>query len=294
MSVALAALVAFLMAPLLARVARRTGWIDHREGQEHRKPRTAPVPPIGGAAILLAGLVGGLLGDGPSPWPALLAALALGSLDDRLRGGLTPAAKLFGQALVSALLAWWAPAVGRDPVWVFALAMVAMNAVNTWDNADGAAGGLALVALACSPLGGAVAGFLPWNLARRPAEDVPYAYLGDAGSHLIGVAIAATPGAGWVLVLPLLDLARLVWVRTRSGSRPWRGDRRHLAHRLQGTGLGPVRIAGLLTLLAAAPLAGHRFLGAPGTWIGAGLTLVGFLMALRCAPDPCPSEGTSR
>ena len=167
---------------------------------------------------------------------------------------------------------------------MFLLALVAMNAVNTWDNADGAAGGLTLVALPAGPLGAAAAGFLPWNLWRR--GGAPIAYLGDAGSHLVGVAIAARPEAIGVLLLPLLDLARLSVVRVAAGSRPWIGDRRHLAHRFEAAGVPGVGVAALLAGLAGAPV----WLG----WPGAALTAVGFVVCVALTPGPCPPEPASR
>lgn len=284
MSWLIALLVAGVATPVLAAVAPGLGWIDRREGQEARKPREVPVPLVGGAALLLA-LVAATLAGGPAwPWPALLGAFALGWVDDRATGGLSPARKLLGQAGVAALLALLSPQVGSGPVPVFLLALVAMNAINTWDNADGAVGGLTLVALPTGPLGAAAAGFLPWNLGRRGGG--PTAYLGDAGSHLVGVAIAARPEAAGVLLLPLLDLARLSVVRLAAGSRPWIGDRRHLAHRLEAAGVPAVGVAALLAGLAGAPV----WLG----WPGAALTGVGLVVCIVLTPSPCPPEPTSR
>jgi UDP-GlcNAc:undecaprenyl-phosphate GlcNAc-1-phosphate transferase len=277
-------LVALAATPALAHFARARGWVDRRDGLEERKPREAPVPLVGGAALLLALLAATLVGGPAWPWPALLAAFTLGTIDDRVSGGLSPVRKLGGQVVVAALLAFLSPAVGRDSTWVFVLAMVAMNAVNTWDNADGAAGGLALVALPLGPVGGAAAGFLPWNLGRR--GGVPVAYLGDAGSHLAAVALVARPGAEWVLLLPLMDLGRLSVVRLRAGSRPWIGDRRHLAHRLEAAGLASWTIAALLAVLAGVPV----WLGCPGAL----LTMAGFVACVLLTPGPCPHVRPSR
>ncbi len=297
MSWFVAFLVCLVATPLLAGLAATVGWIDRREGSEERKPRTEPVATTGGAAIL-AGLLASTLVGGPAlPWPALLAAFVLGTLDDRLHRGLSPAVKLVGQAVAAGLLVLSTPVVGWSPAATVGLAVVAMNAVNTWDNADGAAGGLALVGLGSHPLAGAALGFLPWNLARRPGRAVPFAYLGDAGSHLVGILCAFVPGAAWVLVLPLLDLGRLSVVRLARGSRPWIGDRRHLAHRLEARGLRPGTVATILALLAAAPVWGWFLGGGAGALLGSALTSVGFGLALRhtpCTGDPCSAGGRSR
>ena len=88
---------------------------------------------------------------------------------------------------------------------LFALgAVVATNAVNTFDNADGAAGMLvALAALASDPIAAAaLVPFLVLNLWRRGDGEVA-AYLGDSGSHLLGLWVLITPAAWPVLVLPL-------------------------------------------------------------------------------------------
>ncbi len=160
--------------------------------------------------------------------------------------------------------------------------MVAQNAANTFDNADGALASLAALALRSPPIVlGALLGFLPANLLfRRGAERVPLAYLGDAGSHLLGILWAATPAAWPALLLPVLDLARLARVRVREGSVPWRGDRRHLAHRLAASGLAPLPVAAVLAAIAAPSALGTGSTSA--VLAGAAGTIVLFALALHC------------
>jgi len=288
--------VAAAATPILARHALTSGWIDRREGAEERKPRRSPVPLVGGAALALALAAWDLSGGSGLPWPALLGALALGGVDDLVPGGLAPRHKLWGQAVVALLLALFPGAAGVagffDHAALFILAIVAMNAVNTFDNADGAATTLCLAAL--WPHGGARAallGFLPFNLFVRRrgtgGERPPVAMLGDSGSHLLGVMVAATPGAEPLLLVPLLDLGRLALVRERLGRRPWEGDRRHLAHRFEALGLGPVAVAGcLLGLLLPTWLAARIGAGSFMVPLGALVTLALFLVALQVTPDP--------
>jgi UDP-N-acetylmuramyl pentapeptide phosphotransferase/UDP-N-acetylglucosamine-1-phosphate transferase len=190
----------------------------------------------------------------------------------------------------------------------------AANAWNTFDNADGVATGLGAIGLASGGAAGAGAalGFLPWNLARprsapgaaappRPPSvgstgaecagrtpipappegrrQAPVAYLGDSGSHLLGMLLLLTPGAWPVFLLPAADLARLSVVRLRRGRAPWQGDRRHLAHRLEKAGLGRLGVLAVLLGLGAIPLA----------WRGAGGLLAGlaaFALAVALTPDP--------
>jgi UDP-GlcNAc:undecaprenyl-phosphate/decaprenyl-phosphate GlcNAc-1-phosphate transferase len=202
---------------------------------------------------------------------ALLAAFATGFVDDRAARGLGPIAKLCGQALAALLLAHGlrdapdAAALGAHAstatdasmlaaasigaqILCALCAIVAMNAANTFDNADGALAGIATLGLAAvSPLAGATAVFWPFNLwLRRRASDTPLAYLGDSGSHLLGLVLFATPVGRAALVVPFLDIVRVVFERWRAGAPIWHGDRRHLAHRLQDAGRGRTSVVALL------------------------------------------------
>jgi UDP-GlcNAc:undecaprenyl-phosphate GlcNAc-1-phosphate transferase len=324
-SAAVAAAVAAVATYVLARQAVERGWIDRRDGAEERKPRTAPVPLVGGAALLAGLLAWDLSGGGSLPWVALLAAFLLGLVDDIVPGGLGAATKLKGQCVVGGLLMLFPAGSGVeagsgvagliDHLALAIVAVVAMNAVNTFDNADGAASVLGLAALWPVPgARGALLGFLPFNLLLRgsgfglvrrglllrdagPAAALPpKAMLGDSGSHVLGVLLAATPGAEPLLLLPLLDLGRLSLVRRARGRKPWEGDRRHLAHRLELMGLGPLAVAGCLAGLLLPTWLGAR-IGA-----GSGLVVVGMLLTAALyflvvyltpdpdAPTPDPEE----
>jgi UDP-GlcNAc:undecaprenyl-phosphate GlcNAc-1-phosphate transferase len=168
-------------------------------------------------------------------------------------------------------------------------AVLAQNALNTFDNADGAATSLAALGLCLpAPLFAApLLAFLPFNLRRRGS---PSAYLGDAGSHLVGMLVLLTPAAWPVLALPLLDLSRLSVVRLRRGQMPWVGDRRHLAHRLAALGLGPLAVVRVLLGLALpAVLTGWvSRTGAPGPAVALGVLATGLLFrrAVRATPEP--------
>lgn len=284
---------ALLATPALAWAAHRAAWIDRRDGEEAlRKPRTAPVPLVGGAVLVLALAVAEALGGAPPgmPWPALAGAFLLGLADDIRPGGLRPGTKLLGQCAVG-LLFVLAPGFEGDlaqRALGLLLAVVAMNAMNTYDNADGAAVALGLLAFApVAALRSALLGFLPFNLPWRRGAP-PAAYLGDSGSHLLGVLVAWHPGARLALLLPLLDLGRLVLVRRRRGQAPWTGDRSHLAHRLQAAGLAPVAVALALVLLALPPFLGRgrTLAGVDGTWVGALVTAVLFALAVRWTSEP--------
>ncbi|MDE0913628.1 MAG: hypothetical protein OSB57_00450 [Planctomycetota bacterium] len=244
-----ALLVTLVATPILARAALAFGFVDSREsGLALRKPRENPVPPVGGIAVLL-GLVGAALcGEAHLPWAALLAAFGLGLVDDLRPGGLSPLVKFAGQCVVGCVLGW-SLGDGAESIAALSLvAVVAMNAANTFDCADGACGTLGVVGLAGRSVAApALLGFLPWNVFfRRGSERVPIAYLGDSGSHLVGVLLAGCPEAWGILLLPLLDLGRLSLVRIKQGRRPWDGDRLHLAHALERRGLSNLGVLGLL------------------------------------------------
>lgn len=264
---------------LLAATARPLGWVDRREGLEYRKPDRPPVPLVGGAAILFALFVGAWqftdLGRDALPWGALVAAFALGLVDDLLPGGLAPRSKFVGQVLVGALFAYhpgaaFASAGFVESIGLGLLAVAAMNIVNAYDHADGLAGGATTLALLCGApaLAGSVLGYLLFNTVLRqphvtrpvlggppPVSRAPKAMLGDSGSHLLGVLIVSFPCSIWFLVVPALDLGRVAAQRVRRGEPFWRGDRTHIGHRLTAIGLSPNTVALVAALAVAPPLA---------------------------------------
>ncbi|MBI5362196.1 MAG: undecaprenyl/decaprenyl-phosphate alpha-N-acetylglucosaminyl 1-phosphate transferase [Planctomycetes bacterium] len=300
-----------LVTALLVWGLRSTPIVDDGSDAPERKTQRVPVPLVGGLALFIALVMTAVqeidadvlwLGGAHrvSVWSAyaLLGSVLVGLTDDVAKSGLRPGVKFAAQLVLALLCARHAvEARGSDALvdggTTFALVLLAMNAFNTFDNADGCATSLAALGLgAVAPmLAAPLLGFLPFNLwLRRKAPDgstTPLAYLGDAGSHLLGVLVALVPGAWPVLALPLLDLARLSVVRWRRGSRPWIGDRRHLAHRLQAAGLRPTTVVLALLAVAAPSVLGGAFADR-AAWVlpaGLGATLLLFLGALRVTPD---------
>jgi UDP-GlcNAc:undecaprenyl-phosphate GlcNAc-1-phosphate transferase len=128
-----------------------------------------------------------------------------------------------------------------------------------------------LVAMLALAIGGALAGFLPYNFPRASS------FLGDAGSHLVGFLLAvvailphfysatspnrlAVISPLLVLGVPLLDLAWVVIIRWRLGKPFWIGDNNHLSHRLNRSGFSRPRAVMLLWLLGLV-------LGAVAWWL---------------------------
>ncbi len=158
--------------------------------------------------------------------------------------------------------------------------VLAINAVNLLDGMDGflgtvgvvACGALAAMAFAGGnefvgwvsvAMAGALVGFLRFNL---PPASV---YLGDAGSHLVGLVVGACAlmaslkgptvaiiAPAVLLVLPVLDTTAAVVRRKLTGRGLAQADRGHLHHVLQRNGLTPRRILVLVACLGGIAGAG--------------------------------------
>jgi len=259
-------------------------------------PRLGGVAMLLGMAVALAlasrmPFLAGVF-DTRTAW-AILAGAALvcllGAADDIWE--LDWVTKLTGQILAAGLMAWqgevqlYAVPIGADLtigssglslIATVLVVVVAINAVNFVDGLDGLAAGLIaiggtgffaytylltqetsqtdysnLASMVLAALVGACLGFLPHNF--HPARI----FMGDSGSMLIGLTIAAAaivvtgqveqvdvttrqqlpaflpillPVA--VLMLPLLDMALAVIRRVVTGKSPFHPDRLHLHHRL--------------------------------------------------------------
>jgi UDP-N-acetylmuramyl pentapeptide phosphotransferase/UDP-N-acetylglucosamine-1-phosphate transferase len=269
---AAAVLVAPVTTPVTIRAAHRWGVLD-RPGA--LKPHTAPVAYLGGVAVF-AGIVVGLSVHGSTaPFRAVLPlsmALVLGLLDDVADLPVVP--RLAGEAVTGAAAAW---AVGGDSVVgyavVGALCVVMINAVNFVDGIDGLAaatcalGGVGLLlvseptwAVLAAAMSGAAAGFLAYN--RPPARI----YLGDAGSYLLGTALAVLAGAygrgdatvadGIVilacLALPLAEILSTVLRRLVARRPLFTGDRDHIYDRMVQRGMSPAAVTASLAAVQAA------------------------------------------
>jgi UDP-GlcNAc:undecaprenyl-phosphate GlcNAc-1-phosphate transferase len=214
-----------------------------------------------------------------------VAIMFLGWLDDRHE--LKPLPKFTGQFLVALLVAIACKRITlfvHSELFSYAITILwlltVINAFNFMDNMDGlcagtgaigafvfaliaATNGEYLVALTGFLMCGALVGFLPWNF---PAAR---AFLGDAGSHLVGYLLAVmailphfytrqnprplavlTPLL--VLAVPLLDLAQVSLFRTLNKKPFWIGDTNHLSHWFVRAGFGRTRAVLLLWLATAA------------------------------------------
>lgn len=298
-----------LFAWLALRLATRLGFgpSDDPGDAPERKLQVHPVPTLGGPVLFAVGVLyfalarffgvgivdpGTSLLTSPHVGGALVGAFLVGLFDDLRGGGLDAGPKVLLQLVAS--LPLYSIAGGVEGVALVLAGVLAMNAINTFDNADGAVTGLLAAGLApLSPsLGLGLLMLLPANLGRAPLgarpgspERRPAAlYLGDSGSHMLGMLLLFLPGAWLLLYLPLLDLVRVAWLRLRAGQPAWVGDRRHLAHRLEACGLPPWLVVVVVVVIAAPALfvgsSGLLFENPPATAVGLGATLLFFILAV--------------
>ncbi len=221
---ALAALVVtLLVTPLVIRLARRLGALDH---PGPRRIHARPVPTMGGLALAVAVLGvawAARLLPGPAQMLELrpllgltlaaLPILALGMVDDAR--GVGPWAKLAVQtvaALVLVSFGYGVPLVTSpfggavatgvlDAPLTVAWVLIVINAINLIDGLDGLASGAVLIAsmslwwvarthgdfyvmFVCSLTAGATLGFLRHNFP--PAR----VFMGDTGSQFLGLVLA--------------------------------------------------------------------------------------------------------
>lgn len=265
MALIVAFAVAAALTPAVAALAHRIGVVD-RPGplKVHRRP----VAYLGGVAVL-AGAAAVLAPARPLLLVPLVLACLLGLADDV--GDLSPRLRLGAEFGIGAATAAVVPVRGPLGAAVTVVAVVALlNAVNLLDGLDALASGVATVSalgfavvldgdgrVAALALAGALAGFLVWN--RPPARI----YLGDAGSYLVGTALAlllaaalapgrpVASGAAALLAVavPVADTAVAVVRRFRAGRPLLLGDRGHVYDQLVDGGATPVRAT--LTCIAA-------------------------------------------
>ena len=228
---------------------------------------------LGRRATQLAAIVAGALG-----------MVVLGWLDDKheLKAG----PKFFGQFLIALLVAAAGVRITLFiPSLLFSYAVTVLwmltliNAFNFMDNMNGLCSGLGAVAAFFFALSAAVQdqylvttlaliglgsflGFLPHNFPKASA------FLGDAGSHLVGYLMAvlailphfyseqnpsklAVLSPLLILAVPLGDMAWVVLLRTRMGKPFWIGDTNHLSHRLTRRGFSKSTAVLVIWLMAA-------------------------------------------
>lgn len=292
--------LSFLLVMVLRKAALLVGLVDM---PGDRKQHHGAVPLTGGLAVFLALLVSYPFWTTHSAFDFWLLfgmglLLGLGVWDDYY--GVEARHKAWLQAIFVAILVVGGglrltslgevapgtelalPGLGGYVFTVLAV-FALINAVNMLDGMDGLAAGYSVGALiwltgfaaaAGLPhltelplwLIGALAAFLVFNM-RNPWRRQAAIFLGDAGSLMIGAALAllairvaesqsALPPIvfAWLFALPVYDAAHLFVRRLCTKRHPFCADREHLHHVLECTGLPHHQVVYLL--VAAGFLAG--------------------------------------
>jgi UDP-GlcNAc:undecaprenyl-phosphate GlcNAc-1-phosphate transferase len=205
MSFVIAALTAFVLTGLSRPLGLAVHLVD-RPAPGALKVHAEPIPYTGGIAVIGSALLASAASGAGIPasiQASALALLLLGVVDDARP--LPPVVRLVLQAGAGTMLAWALPLEVRGVGWMVLAVLVVLataNAVNLVDGQDGLAGGVGLTAalglaailagdgaatgeLAALALGGALLGFLPWNLMRAKV------FLGNGGAYALGGCLAA-------------------------------------------------------------------------------------------------------
>ena len=291
--------VALVATPVTAAIATRVGMVD-RPGP--LKVHDRPVPYLGGAAVLLA-IAGPVAGAHPYALIPLAMAFVVGLIDDL--GDLNPLARI-GVEIGIGLAAAFVPANHGLPRVLLAIVVVVLllNATNLLDGLDGLATSVGIVsalgfAIALRgtsrvlplALGGALIGFLFWN--RPPAR----VYLGDAGSYLIGTALAISMldalqrptaiavGATLFVGVAAADTAVAILRRLRARRPLLRGDRGHVYDQLVDRGWTAIAAVGALTAAQAGLTAAGVAIGglSEGTAIAASAAVIALVGGVAIA-----------
>jgi UDP-GlcNAc:undecaprenyl-phosphate GlcNAc-1-phosphate transferase len=281
--------------PVAIRVAARLNFYDKPSGY---KGHSAPTPYLGGAPVVIAfvAVLAILTSDWQRTLPVaggVIALWGLGTLDDKR--SVSPLVRVLAESLLATVLyaagdGWklgGGDALGLIVTILWVVAVV--NALNLFDNMDGAASSIALVisagvavtgavqgdvwlAVAAAGLCGACLGFLPHNLAK-PARI----FLGDGGSMPLGFAVASlvmlaagNTGPAWqalamgllLVGVPALDTCLVIVSRTRRGVSILTAGRDHLTHRtlqrLRTTRAVAVALGSVQAILATLALLASR------------------------------------
>ena len=162
----------------------------------------------------------------------------------------------------------------------FFVMILIINAFNLIDGVDGLSGSLAIVsfivlgtwfflnksyeiAIICASMTGSLGAFLLFNIWAKRRK----VFLGDTGALFIGYLLAifiisfcemnTSPNtimpiksapviAFTILIVPLLDTARIFLIRTLQGRSPFSADKNHIHHYLLDLGLNHIQVTAIL------------------------------------------------
>ena len=251
-------------------IAVRCGWVSR---PVHDRWGRRAIARLGGVAMYAAFLLSTLFWMPlDKPVVGLLIGstmvFALGLADDIKR--MSPYTKLIGQLVIGTVVVvcgiqinivqWEWVAIPATVLWF----VLVMNAFNLLDNMDGLASGTGAIAAGFCAIHAALSG--QWPVASLAAIvcgssigflafNFPPAkiYMGDSGSHLLGLSLAALALMGtWqhstqllsvlafpalVLAVPIFDTCFVTLQRLLNRQHPFVGGTDHVSHRLAILGL---------------------------------------------------------
>jgi UDP-GlcNAc:undecaprenyl-phosphate GlcNAc-1-phosphate transferase len=264
--------VTMALIPVLMRSAGRMHVLDEpgaRKVHAQPMPRVGGIAMVVGVVIALVFWLPSLDGRMRAWLAGAAIVFAFGVWDDRAT--LAPVVKLLGQLLAIGCVVFLGDlSIGTFtlterhvlPAWfavpfTFVFLLGATNAVNLADGLDGLAGGTTLlscvalavlgltygvapVAVTAVAVAGSILGFLRFN--TYPAR----VFMGDGGSQFLGYTVAtlalmltqdatvplSTALPLMLLGLPAVDTLMVMAQRWHAGSPLFRGDRRHVHHKL--------------------------------------------------------------
>ncbi len=168
-----------------------------------------------------------------------------------------------------------------SPIVTILAVIGAINAFNMVDGIDGLLGGLAIVTFAalavllkvdsqhglaylCVVFIAAIVPYILMNLGILGRERK--VFMGDAGSMMIGFTViwlllgaSQEPSetlmrpttALWLIAIPLMDMAAIMFRRIRRGDSPFKPDREHLHHIFQRLGFTSRQTLAIICLIAS-------------------------------------------
>ncbi len=267
---ATALVVSLALTPLVRLIAVRCGWVSR---PVHDRWGRRAIARLGGVAMYAAFLLSTLFWMPlDKPVVGLLIGstmvFGLGLADDIKR--MSPYTKLIGQLVIGTVVVvcgiqinivqWEWVAIPATVLWF----VLVMNAFNLLDNMDGLASGTGAIAAGFCAIHAAMSG--QWAVASLAAIvcgssvgflafNFPPAkiYMGDSGSHLLGLSLAALALMGtWqhstqllsvlafpalVLAVPIFDTCFVTLQRLLNRQHPFVGGTDHVSHRLAILGL---------------------------------------------------------
>ena len=284
-------LLTSVLTPLVIRCAKACNCLDAPGGRRlHRNP-TPRWGGVAFFAGVLPFLVGGNSDGGLTWYLlACLLLVGMGAFDDLKElgwkakaAGITTAATMviFGGKLVIHHVGSYGP-LGRVELGGLSIPFTYLclvgitNAINLLDGLNGLAGGVSLlgflfmgiaaalagnltVALVCLSFVGALSAFLIFNFPRARI------FMGDSGSLVLGfslssMAVYLTQGEGspvgamfpvLVLLIPIFDTLRVMYLRLRNRKNPFRADHSHLHYLLVVHDVSSVNVSLLYWALTA-------------------------------------------